>query len=73
MQKGWMLYLVKILLATGLMAGAMIFLIPSPSWWQQAVALDKVLWLLGLILLALTSFFASLYVLRLNVRQLLRH
>ena len=73
MQKGWMLYLAKILLATGLMAGAMIFLIPNPSWWQQAEALDKVLWLFGLILLALTSFFASLYVLRLNVRQLLRH
>lgn len=72
-QSGWFMYAFKILLATGLMVAALLFLMPDSMWWKEAAGLERVMRLLLLIAVALGSFFVGLYGLRVNVRQLLRH
>lgn len=72
-QVGWLRYSLKIIVATGLMSAILVVFIPADVWWQQAVALERITALLLLIIAAIASFFATLYVLRVNIRQLLRH
>jgi putative peptidoglycan lipid II flippase len=72
-QTGWLIYSAKIVFATGLMSVLLYFLMPEELWWKQAAAIERITWLLLLIGSAISSFFAILYILRLNIRQLLRH
>ena len=72
-QTGWSGYFLKVLLATSLMSAVLFFSIPNDLWWQNAPALERIMALLLLIATAIASFFAVLFVLRVNIRQLLRH
>jgi hypothetical protein len=55
------------------MSALLFFFIPADLWWKQAAALERITALLLLISVAISSFFITLYALRLNVRQLFRH
>ncbi|HRJ52004.1 MAG TPA: murein biosynthesis integral membrane protein MurJ [Candidatus Thiothrix moscowensis] len=70
-EKGWAAFLLKILLACVAMGAALWLVSPADVWWQQALVWHKVWWLLGLILLALISYFATLRLLGMPFRQML--
>ena len=72
-QRGWLRYGLKIMVATALMSTLLYVFIPADLWWKQAAAIERIMCLLLLIAVAMSSFFATLYLLRLNIRQLLRH
>ncbi len=55
---GWMLQ--RVLLAGLLMAGAILWMNPAEAFWLGAGLGDKVLWLLGLIILGAAVFFVAL-------------
>jgi putative peptidoglycan lipid II flippase len=69
----WFVFLLRVGLATLVMAGALLVIMPTDSWWQTSTALWKSIWLFGLIILALGSFFVSLRVLGIDLKGLLRH
>jgi len=72
-QTGWLNYGFKVLLATGLMVAVLWFLMPELTWWKDAAAFDRILWLVALIVAALGSFFVGLLGLRVNIKRLIRH
>jgi putative peptidoglycan lipid II flippase len=71
-ESGWFGFIFKVLLATIIMAVAMLLIMPDDNWWKQASSAPRMLWLFGLILLAVTSFFASLQLSGMNIRRLLK-
>lgn len=72
-EAGWLPYLLKIMLAMLLMASALWLLLPVDSWWQQAVIMHRIGVLLGLILLAVVVYLAALWVMRVDIRKMIRH
>ena len=72
-QTGWLNYAFKVLLSTGFMIATLWFLMPDHDWWKDAAAFERVLWLVALIVVAVASFFAGLWGLRVNIKQLIRH
>ncbi len=70
-EKGWRVFLTKIGLACVVMGGAIWLVSPHDVWWQTGAVWLKVSWLVGLIVLALTSYFATLRLLGMPFKQML--
>lgn len=70
-EKGWSNFLTKIALACVVMGALLWFVSPSDSWWQTADVWEKILWLTGLIVLALVSYFATLRLSGMPLKQML--
>lgn len=70
-QQGWRGYLLKIVVACAVMVGLLWLFTPSDAWWQQASVTAKVSGLIGLIAVALGSYFATLRLSGVSFRQML--
>lgn len=70
-EKGWLGFLSKITLACIVMAGLIILASPADSWWQASSAWARINALLGLITLALISYFLTLRLLGMPFKQML--
>lgn len=70
-EKGWSSFLTKIALACVVMGALLWFVSPADSWWQTAGVWEKILWLVGLIVLALVSYFATLRLSGMQLKQML--
>jgi putative peptidoglycan lipid II flippase len=70
-EKGWVSFLVKIGSASLVMVGLLWFASPSDLWWQTAATWSHVGALVGLIVLALSSYFLTLRLLGMPFKQML--
>ncbi len=70
-EKGWVSFLVKIGSASLVMVGLLWFASPSDLWWQTAATWSHVGALVGLIMLALSSYFLTLRLLGMPFKQML--
>jgi putative peptidoglycan lipid II flippase len=70
-EKGWSVFLSKIGLACVVMGGLIGLVSPNDLWWQTSAVWLKVSWLMGLIVLALGSYFATLRLLGMPFKQML--
>lgn len=70
--KGWMPYLIKVILASICMALVVWFLNPADSWWQDSGFLKKIGALGGLVLSAMIAYFVSILIMGIRPMQLLR-
>ncbi len=70
---GWYGYLLKIVVALLLMAAAIWLLLPADSWWQEASIMPRLTALLGMILAAAVIYLGALLVMRVDIRQMIRH
>ncbi|WMP18019.1 murein biosynthesis integral membrane protein MurJ [Thiothrix lacustris] len=70
-EKGWSVFLTRIGLACVVMGGLIWLVSPNDLWWQTSAVWLKVSWLMGLIILALGSYFATLRLLGMPFRQML--
>jgi putative peptidoglycan lipid II flippase len=70
-EKGWSLFLTRIALGCMVMGGLVWGLSPTDTWWQTAAVWPKIAWLTGLIVLALSSYFATLRLLGMPFKQML--
>lgn len=70
-EKGWSGFLLKITLACVVMGALLWFVSPADIWWQAAAVWDKILWLTGLMVLALVSYFATLRLSGMPLKQML--
>ena len=69
--RGWSGYLLRIAAACLVMGGLLFAVMPADGWWQNAVVWQRVTWLVGLIVLALVSYFATLRLLGMPLKQML--
>lgn len=69
--KGWLGFIAQLLLACTVMTLILLVVSPNDLWWQTAVVGQKVMWLFGLIILALVSYFACLRLLGINLKKML--
>jgi putative peptidoglycan lipid II flippase len=70
-EQGWTTYLLKVALACLVMITALWFTIPNDHYWQSTPIVHKALSLVGLILLALISYFGSLRLMGMPFKQML--
>ena len=70
-EQGWTTYLLKVALACLIMITALWFTIPNDHYWQTTPIAHKALSLVGLILLALISYFGSLRLMGMPFKQML--
>ncbi len=70
-EKGWVSFLTRIGMACVVMIGAMWLALPSDMWWQTATVGSRVSVLVGLIVLALASYFLTLRLLGMPFKQML--
>ena len=71
-QPGWAMFLLKLLIAVVLMAVAVWFAADQPQRWIAAATPVRVVWLLGVVLLGATVYFAALWLLGFRVRDFAR-
>lgn len=69
--QGWLKFLTQIITASLVMCTLMWVILPVDEWWQVAVVWKKILWLVGLIILALVSYFSTLFLTGMPVKQML--
>jgi putative peptidoglycan lipid II flippase len=69
--KGWQGFLLKIGVACVVMTALVWLMSPADAWWQTASTWARIGWLMGLIVLALTSYFMVLRLLGMPFRQML--
>jgi putative peptidoglycan lipid II flippase len=70
-EKGWSIFLTRIGLACLVMGGLAWGLSPTDAWWQTTATWPKIGVLTGLIVLALSSYFATLRLLGMPFKQML--
>ena len=63
MKQLWLRDIVKIIIALGVMAGIILFLNPADDWWQDSNLVPKITKLLLLVIVAIVSYFGSLFIL----------
>ncbi|MEE9351118.1 MAG: murein biosynthesis integral membrane protein MurJ [Thiotrichaceae bacterium] len=73
MEKGYLGYLMKIVVASILMAFTLIYLIPANEWWQSALIWPRIGALLGLIMSAVIVYLSVLMLLGVNLRKMMAH
>ena len=67
----WLKEITRIIVATAIMALAILLLKPSVSWWQQAELLSKVSSLLSLVAVAIVVYFTALFLMGLRKHHIL--
>ena len=69
---GWLLFLLKLLIAVTTMAAALWFAADAPQRWIASTTLVRVAWLSAVVLLGVTVYFATLWLLGFRVRDFAR-
>lgn len=70
-EQGWRKFLMQIVLACAVMGSLLWLASPADDWWRTSLVWEKVLWLVGLIVLALGSYFATLRLTGMSFKQML--
>lgn len=68
-QPGWMVFLLKVLLALTVMGVAMWFTTGSDVSWLASSAMERIAWLIWVVGLGATSYFATLWLLGFRLRE----
>jgi putative peptidoglycan lipid II flippase len=71
-QPGWLLFVLKVAAAVGLMAVVLFSTMGEPAWWLQAVWQRKVAWIMGLVVLGAAVYAACLLALGFRPRDFSR-
>jgi putative peptidoglycan lipid II flippase len=71
-QPGWLLFVLKVAVAVGLMAVVLFSTMGEPAWWLQAVWQRKVAWIMGLVVLGAAVYAACLLALGFRPRDFSR-
>lgn len=69
--QGWLKFLRQIATASLVMCLLVWLALPVDAWWQVSAVWQKMMWLLGLIILALVSYFAALRLSGMPIKQML--
>ena len=70
--EGWTTYLAQVFAASGLMLGALILVVPGIDWWLQREFFSRLFWMLLICVAGAVIYAASLFLLGINVRKLVR-
>lgn len=71
-QPGWLMFLLKLLMAVVLMAAVLWFAAGEPQRWMAAAAPLRLAWLLGVVALGAGVYFAALWLMGFRVRDFAR-